>query len=112
MTIIGGVGTLVGPILGAGLIEFAHHWLTEFAKTHPIFERWIIFFGILYILVVMFFPAGIVGPFKDGEKRNCIKEKEPEREKQRHDQGKKGGKCGEYRDTKYRGLFPSTEYDK
>ncbi|MGD6833762.1 branched-chain amino acid ABC transporter permease [Sutcliffiella halmapala] len=61
MTIIGGVGTLVGAILGAGLIEFAHHWLTDLAKVHWIFERWIIFFGILYILVVMFFPQGIIG---------------------------------------------------
>ncbi|WP_075981499.1 branched-chain amino acid ABC transporter permease [Bacillus massilinigeriensis] len=61
MTIIGGVGTLVGAIIGSGLIEFAHHWLTELAKTHWIFERWIIFFGVIYILAVMFFPQGIVG---------------------------------------------------
>lgn len=61
MTIIGGVGTLIGPIIGAGLIEIAHHWLSVLATNFPIFERWIIFFGILYIVVVMFFPAGIVG---------------------------------------------------
>jgi branched-chain amino acid transport system permease protein len=61
MTIIGGVGTLVGAIIGAGLIEFAHDGLTELAKEHWIFERWIIFFGIIYILVVIFFPLGIVG---------------------------------------------------
>ncbi|MFE8700293.1 branched-chain amino acid ABC transporter permease [Cytobacillus sp. FJAT-54145] len=65
MTIIGGVGTLVGAIIGAGLIEFAQHWLTELAKVHWIFERWIIFFGIIYILVVMFFPRGIVGTLRD-----------------------------------------------
>ena len=64
MTIIGGVGTLVGAIIGSGLIEFAHHWLTEMAKTHWIFERWIIFFGIIYILAVMFFPQGIIGTLK------------------------------------------------
>lgn len=64
MTIIGGVGTLVGAIIGAGLIEFAHHWLTALAKEHWIFERWIIFFGIIYILAVMFFPLGIVGTLK------------------------------------------------
>ncbi len=64
MTIIGGVGTLVGAIIGSGLIEFAHHWLTEMAKIHWIFERWIIFFGIIYILAVMFFPQGIVGTLK------------------------------------------------
>lgn len=65
MTIIGGVGTLVGAIIGAGLIEFAHHWLTELAKVHWIFERWIIFFGIIYILAVMFFPLGIVGTLRN-----------------------------------------------
>ena len=64
MTIIGGVGTLIGAVIGAGLIEFAHDWLTELAKEHWIFERWIIFFGIIYILVVMFFPMGIVGTLK------------------------------------------------
>jgi len=61
MTIIGGVGTLIGPMIGAGLIEFAQEWITELADVHPIFERWIIFFGILYILAVIFFPTGIVG---------------------------------------------------
>ncbi|MEH7108757.1 branched-chain amino acid ABC transporter permease [Bacillus sp. JJ1764] len=64
MTIIGGVGTLIGAIIGAGIIEFSHHWLTGLAKEHWIFERWIIFFGIIYILVVMFFPQGIVGTLK------------------------------------------------
>jgi branched-chain amino acid transport system permease protein len=64
MTVIGGVGTLVGAIIGAGLIEFAHHWLTALAKEHWIFERWLIFFGIIYILVVMFFPLGIIGTLK------------------------------------------------
>lgn len=61
MTIIGGVGTLIGPIIGAGVIELAQHYLSALAKEHPIFERWIIFFGIIYILAVIFFPRGIVG---------------------------------------------------
>lgn len=64
MTIIGGVGTLVGAMIGSGLIEFAHHGLTELAKEHWIFERWIIFFGIVYILAVIFFPQGIVGTLR------------------------------------------------
>ncbi len=77
MTIIGGVGTLVGAIIGAGLIEFAHDWLTELAKVHWIFERWIIFFGIIYILVVIFFPLGIVGTLRTftwkRKKRDSVK---------------------------------------
>ena len=81
MTIIGGVGTLIGPIVGAGLIEFAHHFLTELAKTYPIFERWIIFFGILYILAVMFFPAGIVGSFKKIKIRKRVKQEGREEKK-------------------------------
>jgi len=80
MTIIGGVGTLVGAIIGAGLIEFAHDWLTELAKEHVIFERWIIFFGIIYILVVMFFPKGIVGTLSTytwkRKKQTAVKSKE------------------------------------
>jgi branched-chain amino acid transport system permease protein len=64
MTIIGGVGTLIGPIIGAGVIELSQHYLSGLAREYPIFERWIIFFGILYILVVIFFPSGIVGTIR------------------------------------------------
>ncbi|GGA27929.1 branched-chain amino acid ABC transporter permease [Psychrobacillus lasiicapitis] len=64
MTIIGGVGTLIGPIIGAGVIELAQHYLSGLAKEYPIFERWIIFFGIIYILAVIFFPRGIVGTIR------------------------------------------------
>jgi branched-chain amino acid transport system permease protein len=64
MTIIGGVGTLYGAIIGAVIIEFAHEYLTSLAKVHFIFERWLIFFGLVYVLVVMLFPSGIVGTVK------------------------------------------------
>lgn len=74
MTIIGGVGTLVGAIVGAGLIEFAHHGLTNLAKVHWIFERWIILFGIIYILAVMFFPKGIVGSIRSMKKTPKIEQ--------------------------------------
>lgn len=65
MTIIGGVGTLIGPIVGAGVIELTQHYLSGLAKDFPIFERWIIFFGIVYILAVIFFPRGIVGTVRE-----------------------------------------------
>ncbi|MRH43652.1 branched-chain amino acid ABC transporter permease [Aquibacillus halophilus] len=65
MTIIGGVGTLVGPIIGAALIEFAHHWLSDLSDVHWIFERWIILFGAVYILAVIFFPKGIAGTIQE-----------------------------------------------
>ena len=35
MTIIGGVGTLIGPILGAGVIELSQHYLSGLAERIP-----------------------------------------------------------------------------
>jgi len=64
MTIIGGVGTLYGSLIGAGIIELAHEGLTDLAKVHWIFERWLILFGLVYIIVVMLFPLGLVGTAK------------------------------------------------
>lgn len=64
MTIIGGVGTLVGPLLGSAVIEYAQHALSGLARDYPIFERWVIFFGILYIFAVIFFPKGIIGSLR------------------------------------------------
>lgn len=81
MTIIGGVGTLVGPIIGAAIIELAKHNLSILAKTYPIFERWIIFFGIIYILAVIFFPKGVVGTIKEKwENRKVVKKVVPQKE--------------------------------
>ncbi|MGJ9458393.1 branched-chain amino acid ABC transporter permease [Oceanobacillus sp. CF4.6] len=73
MTIIGGVGTLVGPILGAGLVELAHHWLSGLSDVHWIFERWIILYGTVYILVVIFFPLGIIGTLQSKFMNRSIK---------------------------------------
>lgn len=64
MTVIGGVGTLYGAIIGAGVIEMASHWLMSLKSVHPIFERWVIFFGLIFIVSILFFPAGIVGTLK------------------------------------------------
>lgn len=63
MVVVGGVGTLFGAVLGSGLIELFHEFLSDLASATQwvIFERWIILFGLLYILIVMFFPAGLVG---------------------------------------------------
>jgi len=61
ITIIGGIGTLSGAVVGAGVIEVARVVLEKLAKVHPVFERWMLLFGIMYILIIMFFPKGIVG---------------------------------------------------
>ncbi len=64
MTMIGGIGTLIGAILGSGMIEYIQDVLSKLAMDYPIFERWNIFLGILYVIVILGFPTGVVGAAK------------------------------------------------
>lgn len=53
--LVGGIGTLMGPILGTLVIT----WLTQMLQS---FEEYrMIVFGPLLVLLVIFFPKGIVG---------------------------------------------------
>jgi branched-chain amino acid transport system permease protein len=55
MVIIGGAGTLVGAILGSGVIVLLEHVVSDFT------QRWMTIIGIIYVLVVLFFPKGVLG---------------------------------------------------
>jgi branched-chain amino acid transport system permease protein len=72
MVIVGGMGTLYGGIFGAAFLMLTRAFLPKvqvlIASLFPdvsiairISERWLFFFGILFILIVYFFPKGIVG---------------------------------------------------
>ncbi|PDY45487.1 branched-chain amino acid ABC transporter permease [Bacillus pseudomycoides] len=80
MTMIGGVGTLVGAIAGAGMIESLKYYLSELATQYPIFERWTIFLGLLYIIVLLGFPTGLTGTVK--KIRSITKKKGAEKSKE------------------------------
>ncbi len=82
MTILGGAGTLLGPVLGAGFIKYfenifskindnvLHGWfaflpdgLEDFmvAIIHPFVGKgWHLTLGLLFMLVVIFLPGGLV----------------------------------------------------
>lgn len=82
MTILGGAGTLIGPVLGAGLIKYfenifskindnvLHGWfafmpdgIEDFMVTvvHPFVGKgWHLTLGIMFMLVVIFLPGGLV----------------------------------------------------
>lgn len=64
-TIIGGAGTLAGPIFGATVLRFVQDWLASLAQIHPIFNRWMVIFGVVYVVTVMFFPKGVLGTIRD-----------------------------------------------
>ncbi len=65
MTIIGGVGTFSGPVIGAASLHLSERIFNrEFvigATTINIGESWSLILGIIFIVVVMVFPQGIVG---------------------------------------------------
>lgn len=82
MTILGGAGTLIGPVLGAGTIKYLenvfsklnegllHDWfsfLPDFIETPLIWtiakftgEGWHLTLGALFMLVIIFLPGGLV----------------------------------------------------
>ena len=53
---VGGRATLIGPIVGAFLVNGAKSWLTV---AYP--EFWLYFLGALFIVVTLFLPQGVIG---------------------------------------------------
>ncbi|WP_410013801.1 urea ABC transporter permease subunit UrtC [Sodalis sp. C49] len=53
---LGGRGTLVGPLLGAGIVNGAKSWFT---MAMP--EYWQLFLGLMFILVTLLLPQGVIG---------------------------------------------------
>jgi ABC-type branched-subunit amino acid transport system permease subunit len=61
MTIIGGVGTQMGPLIGA----VVNRLLGNFLADQPMFATSCqLVLGLGYILLVLFFPQGIVGTWE------------------------------------------------
>lgn len=52
-TVLGGPGTLLGPVLGAAIVAVFQEVLSD------IFHNWMIFLGISYIVLIMFLPKGL-----------------------------------------------------
>ncbi|MBO6718002.1 MAG: branched-chain amino acid ABC transporter permease [Rhizobiaceae bacterium] len=74
MVVIGGMGTLVGAVIGVVIMSLAQFYLrdlmeiaAEATSAIPLLpdllnpERWLLWLGVLFILLVYFFPAGIAG---------------------------------------------------
>jgi branched-chain amino acid transport system permease protein len=55
MVILGGVGTVFGPIIGAAVVVLVENVLSNTV------ERWPTVLGLIFILVILFARAGIVG---------------------------------------------------
>ena len=60
MLILGGSGSLFGPLIGAGIIVLLENLVSGFT------ERWSLVLGIVYVTVIMLFSEGIFSAFKRG----------------------------------------------
>lgn len=55
MAVLGGMRSLWGPLLGAAIFVLVQDYISS--RT----ENWMSFIGLLFILVVLFFPRGVLG---------------------------------------------------
>jgi branched-chain amino acid transport system ATP-binding protein len=70
MVILGGVGTLFGPAIGAAVIIGLRNYLSGYV------DHWIIVLGAIYIATVLFAPKGVVGFARGLWKRKVVPEEE------------------------------------
>ena len=62
MVVLGGIGTVAGPIVGAAVYE----WLRGFLITNPTLANFQLFLaGLLLLIVILFVSAGLVGWLRD-----------------------------------------------
>lgn len=82
MAVIGGLGTIYGAVIGVVLFVVAENYLQLLLKavsdafgSVPVLahlfepDRWLLWFGLLFVLAVYFFPRGVVGKLRDGAAR-------------------------------------------
>jgi len=74
MVVIGGMGTMIGAVIGVVIMSLAQFYLKDLMQVAadatagvPLLpdllnpDRWLLWLGLLFILLVYFFPAGIAG---------------------------------------------------
>lgn len=88
MIIIGGLGTVWGGVVGAAFITITETWLPEVLKALAglwpqtellgrLADRWVLFFGLAYVLVVLFFPKGVMGTLREAAERRRLARARP-----------------------------------
>lgn len=64
--IIGGAGTLIGPIVGNTLVQ----WLFSVAGSAARFEQ--LLYGAVFLMIVLFMPQGIVGSLRNWRRGQAV----------------------------------------
>jgi branched-chain amino acid transport system permease protein len=55
MALVGGLGTLFGPIVGAGVVTYLMNFTSYYTK------YWQFIMGVIFVVFILFFPRGIWG---------------------------------------------------
>ncbi|MGO9568765.1 MAG: branched-chain amino acid ABC transporter permease [Desulfomonilaceae bacterium] len=55
MAFLGGTGSFLGPLLGAAIFVYFTDWISSLT------ERWEFILGLLFIVLVLYFPQGFIG---------------------------------------------------
>jgi branched-chain amino acid transport system permease protein len=58
MVMLGGAGTLIGPVLGAGFFLLMQNIVSSYT------EHWMLIIGVIFVSSVLFFPWGIWGSLR------------------------------------------------
>ena len=58
MTLLGGMHTFIGPVVGVGVFMYLQNTISVYT------DRWQLFVGALFVVLVLFFPDGLVGTIK------------------------------------------------
>jgi len=74
MVVIGGMGTMTGAVIGVTIMSLAQFYLKDLMESAALAtsglpllphllnpDRWLLWLGVLFILLVYFFPAGVAG---------------------------------------------------
>jgi branched-chain amino acid transport system permease protein len=64
MIVVGGIQTMLGPLVGAALIVTMQNYLAGFAEWVVILQ------GLVFVVVVLIFRRGIVGEYQDWRRRS------------------------------------------
>ncbi len=73
MAFFGGLGTLVGPLLGALVLESLQQYLTVSYSNGSLY---LILFGSLFLIVILFMPQGVVVAIRDRLSKRAERERD------------------------------------
>lgn len=76
MDLLGGMGTLIGPLIGTAFVIYLGDFLSSWMH-----ETWLMVLGALYVIAILFSPDGIIGLIKKINANwipdNAVRDKKP-----------------------------------